>query len=60
MPTDVTVSSDGQWFAVIYTAADGSGGRIAVYAIDGFGDLTLAATSGPVGVSGFSGVAFSQ
>lgn len=60
VPTDVTVSSDGSWLAVIYTAADGSGGRIAVFAIDTYGDLSLAATSSPIGVASFSGVAISQ
>ena len=59
-PTDVTVSRDGRWLAVIYTAADGSGGRIAVFAIDPYGDLSLAATSSPIGVASFSGVAISQ
>jgi hypothetical protein len=59
-PTDITVSEDRKWLAVIYTASDGSGARIAVYSIDGQGDLTLAATSGPVGVASFSGVAFSE
>ena len=60
VPTDVTVSRDGKWLAVIYTAADNSGGRIALFAIDGYGDLSLAATSNPVGIASFSGVAFSQ
>jgi hypothetical protein len=60
VPTDLSVSRDGQWLAVIYTASDGSGGRIAVYSIDQYGDLTLAATSPEVGVAGFSGVAFSE
>lgn len=59
-PTDITVSRDYKWLAVIYTATDGSGGRIAVFAIDEYGDLSLAATSNPIGVAGFSGVAISQ
>lgn len=59
-PTDLSVSRDGQWLAVIYTATDGSGGRIAVFSIDSYGDLTLAATSPPVGFTSFNGVAFSQ
>ena len=59
-PTDVSVSPDGRWLAVIFTAADGSGGRVAVFSIDHFGDLTLAATSDPVGFTSFNGVAFSQ
>jgi hypothetical protein len=58
--TDVTVSRDGKWLAVIYTAADGSGGRVAVFAIDTYGDLSLAATSSPIGVAAFNGVAISQ
>jgi hypothetical protein len=57
-PTDITVSADGQWLAVIYTASDG--GHIAVFSIDSYGDLTPAATSAAVGVSAFDGVAFSQ
>lgn len=60
VPTDVTVSHDRKWLAVIYTASDGSGGRIAVFSIDRYGDLTLAATSSPVGVSAFNGVAISE
>lgn len=60
VPTDLTVSRDGGWLAVIYAAADGSGGRIAVFAIDAFGDLSLTATSNPIGVPSFSGVAISQ
>lgn len=59
-PTDVSVSPDGKWLAVIFTASDGSGGRIAVFAIDSFGDLKLAATSDPIGIASFNGVAFSQ
>src|SRR5581483_2493888 len=34
VPTDITVSRDGKWLAVIYTAADNSGARVAVFAID--------------------------
>jgi len=60
VPTDITVSRDNKWLAVIYTASDGSGGRIAVFSIDAYGDLTLAATSNPVGAAGFNGVAISQ
>ncbi len=60
VPTDITVSGDGKWLAVIYTAADGSGARIAVFAIDTYGDLSLAATSSPIGVASFSGVTISQ
>jgi hypothetical protein len=57
-PTDITVSPDGKWLAVIYTAADG--GHIAVYSIDAYGDLTPAGTTSPIGVASFNGVAFSQ
>jgi len=59
-PTDITVSPDRKWLAVIYSAADGSGGRIAVYSIDAYGDLSLFATSNPVGIASFNGVAISQ
>jgi hypothetical protein len=59
-PTDITVSDDGAWLAVIYTAADGTGGRIAVFSIDQYGDLSPVATSDPIGVAGFSGVAISE
>ncbi len=59
-PTDLSVSPDGKWLAVIFTASDGSGARISVFSIDTFGDLSLAATSDPVGVASFNGVAFSQ
>ena len=57
-PTDLTVSKDGKWLAVIYSANDN--GYVAVFAIDKYGDLTPEATSGPVGVPAFSGVAISE
>jgi hypothetical protein len=57
-PTDITVSRDSKWLAVIYAA--GGSGYVAVFAIDAYGDLTPAVTSGPVGVAGFSGVAISE
>ncbi len=60
VPTDITVSGDQNWLAVIYTAADGSGARVAVYAIDVYGDLSPVATSNPIGVAAFNGVAISQ
>jgi hypothetical protein len=60
VPTDMSVSPDGNWLAVIFTASDGSGARISVFAIDANGGLSLAATSDPVGVASFNGVAFSQ
>jgi len=57
-PTDITVSPDGKWLAVIYSAS--SEAYVAVFAIDDHGDLTPVATSSSVGVPAFSGVAFSQ
>jgi hypothetical protein len=61
VPTDLTVSPDGKWLAVIYTA--GSDGYVAVFSIDAYGDLspTLVATSLPIsGVAAFNGVAISE
>jgi hypothetical protein len=57
-PTDITVSADGKWLAVIYSAS--GDGYVAVFSIDGYGDLTPVATSLEVGVAGFSGVAISE
>jgi hypothetical protein len=57
-PTDITVSEDTKWLAVIYST--GGDAHVAVFSIDAQGDLTLTATSGSVGATGFSGVAFSQ
>jgi len=57
-PTDITVSSDKKWLAVIYSA--GASAYVAVFSIDAYGDLTAAATSSPIGVAGFSGVAISE
>ena len=57
-PTDITVSPDQNWLAVIYTA-DGAA-HVAVFSIDHHGDLTLAATSPAIGAPQFSGVAISQ
>ncbi len=56
--TDLTVSQDRKWAAVIYSA-NGSG-YVAVFAVDAYGDLRLAATSSPIGVSNFNGVAISE
>ena len=56
--TDITVSRDNKWLAVIYSAT--GGGHIAVYAIDAYGDLSLTATSSAIGVAGFNGVALSE
>ncbi len=58
VPTDITVSPDRKWLAVIYTANDN--GYVSVFAIDHYGDLTPEATSAPIGVAAFSGVAISQ
>jgi hypothetical protein len=57
-PSDIMVSADRKWLAVIYAA--GSDAYVAVFAIDGNGDLKTMATSSPIGVASFSGVAFSQ
>ncbi len=56
-PTDITVSSDQKWLAVIY--AIGSDAYAAVYSIDGYGDLTPVATSSAI-TGAFSGVAISE
>lgn len=59
--TDITVSDDKKWLAVIYTTTADGLARVAVFAIDAYGDLSMAATSNPVGsVTAFNGVAFSQ
>jgi hypothetical protein len=60
VPTDITVSDDAAWLAVIFTASDGSGGRVAVFSIDAYGDLSPVATSDPIGVASFNGVAISR
>jgi hypothetical protein len=57
-PTDITVSPDQKWLAVIYTA--GGQAYVGVFAIDGHGDLTAAATSPAIGVTAFNGVAISE
>ena len=58
-PTDITVSRDGKWLAVIYTAD--SEGYVAVFSIDAYGDLTTpVATSSRRRLATISGVAFSQ
>jgi hypothetical protein len=56
--TDITVSPDKKWLAVIYSA--GGSAYVAAFSIDAYGDLTLAATSNPIGVASFSGVAISE
>ncbi len=57
-PTDITVSRDSKWLAVIYSA--GGNGYVAVFGIDAYGDLTPAVTSSPIGVASFNGVAISE
>jgi len=57
-PADITVSRDGKWLAVIYSA--GGNPAVAVFSIDNYGDLTRVATSSAAGVASFSGVAFSE
>ena len=57
-PTDVTVSPDKKWLAVIYTAS--GNGYVAVFSVDHYGELTPVATSSPMGVASFSGVAISE
>lgn len=57
-PTDITVSPDHKWLAVIYTV--GTDAYVAVFSIDAHGDLWQVATSNPVTATTFSGVAFSQ
>jgi hypothetical protein len=57
-PTDVTASSDGNWLAVIYTAAGQA--YVEVFSIDDHGDLTSVANSRAIGVAAFNGVAISQ
>jgi hypothetical protein len=48
-PTDITVSPDRKWLAVIYTATADNLAHVALFSIDGFGDLAPVATSQPVG-----------
>jgi hypothetical protein len=57
-PTDITVSHDLKWLAVIYSVSTEA--FVAVFSIDSYGDLSLAATSNSIGVATFSGVAFSE
>ncbi|UWZ85546.1 YncE family protein [Occallatibacter riparius] len=58
VPTDITVSPDQNWLAVIYTASGAA--HVAVFSIDNYGNLDLAAISPAVGAAQFNGVAFSQ
>jgi hypothetical protein len=57
-PTDITVSPDRNWLAVIYTASGAA--HVAVFSIDSYGNMTLAATSPGIGAAQFNGVAISQ
>lgn len=57
-PSDITVSRDRKWLAVIYVA--GSNAYAAIFSIDKYGDLAPVATSPSIGAAGFSGVAFSE
>ena len=57
-PTDITVSPDKKWLAVIYST--GGEAYVAVFSIDGHGDLTHLATSSSIGVPSFNGVAISE
>jgi hypothetical protein len=57
-PADITVSHDGKWLAVIYSASGNA--YVAVFSVDRYGDLTQVGTSGAPGVAAFSGVAFSE
>lgn len=57
-PTDLAVSADRRWLAAIYTN-EGSG-YVAVFSIDGYGDLAPVATSPTIGAGSFNGVAVSE
>ncbi|MGB6310333.1 MAG: hypothetical protein WBF89_21335 [Steroidobacteraceae bacterium] len=57
-PTDITVSADKKWLAVIYSV--GASAYVAAYGIDAYGDLHWSATSSPIGVASFSGIAISE
>jgi hypothetical protein len=57
-PTDLAVSRDQKWLAVIYSA--GGAAYVAVFAIDAYGGLALEATSAPIGAAAFNGIAISE
>jgi hypothetical protein len=59
-PSDLTVSRDQKWLAVMYVA--GGEGYLAVYSIDAYGDLNWLATSPSAAnlPTSISGMAFSQ
>jgi hypothetical protein len=58
VPTDLTVSPDGKWLAVIYSASGEA--YVAVFGINRYGDLSPVATSTSIGISSFNGVAISE
>lgn len=58
VPTDVAVSPDQKWLVAIYTSS--GSGYVAAFRINAYGDVALAATSSPMGVPAFNGVAISQ
>jgi hypothetical protein len=57
-PTDITLSADGKWLAVIYTSSGSA--HVAVFSVGGHGDLTYVASSSAIGAASFNGVAISQ
>jgi hypothetical protein len=57
-PSDITVSPDHKWLAVIYAVSTEA--YVAVFSIDAYGDLSPVATSNAIGVAGFNGVAISE
>jgi hypothetical protein len=63
-PTDITVSPDQKWLAVIFSieeTAEIYHNYVEVFSIDRYGDLTPVATSNAItGVTPFSGVAISK
>jgi hypothetical protein len=57
-PTDISVSNDRKWLAVIYSVSNEA--FVAVFSIDSYGDLSPAATSSSIGVASFNGIAISE
>jgi hypothetical protein len=57
-PTDLAVSRDRKWLAVIYSTAGEA--FVGAFSIDRYGDLSPVAQSDSIGVAAFNGVAFSQ
>jgi hypothetical protein len=56
--TDLSLSGDGQWLAMI--SENNGAALVSVYAVAPKGDLTLVATSSPIGIGKFNGVAISD